>query len=245
MFTLKDQTESVLRSWLGPSLHPFSSRPGPNITLPRYTLAHTLGERSRFDRETRVLRAHNRLGSVSASPPTTLTTLNPKRISETGVTSLSVAAQTLGEEYTDIWQSTSNGTGVSQRRRLALILLPVLPVYVAARLNLWYPPGDSTLGKVRQSLPATLGIAGETNLALFYLRGVYYDLVKRVLGIRYVRGLRASPFICRGWLKRVPRFDFSIHRCRKIQTVDRRRTLSWEYCLPRDWLIDLSHGFVL
>lgn len=180
---------------------------------------------------------------MSASPPTPLTTLNPKRISETGVTSLSVAAQTLGEEYTDIWQSTSSGTGVSQRRRLALILLPVLPVYVAARLNLWYPPGDSTLGKVRQSLPATLEIAGEINLALFYLRGVYYDLVKRILGIRYVRGLRLSIF--RRWLKPEPRFDFSIHRCRKIQTVDRHRTLSWEYCLPRDWLIDLSHGFVL
>ena len=158
--------------------------------------------------------------------PAPLTTLSPKWISETGVTSLSIAAQTLGEEYTDIWQSTSSGVGVSQRRRLALILLPVLPVYVAARLNVWYPPGDSTLGKVRQSLPATLEMAGEINLALFYLRGVYYDLVKRVLGIRYVRGLRLSAFRRQGWLKLEPRFDFSIHRWRKIQTVDRRRTLS-------------------
>ena len=73
-----------------------------------------------------------------------------------------------------------------------MILLPVLSVYVAARLNLRYPPGDSTLGKVRQSLPATLEIAGEINLALFYLRGVYYDLVKRILGVKYVRGFRLS-----------------------------------------------------
>jgi len=124
--------------------------------------------------------------------PHRLATLNPKRISETGVTFLPLAAQTLGEEYTDIWQSTSSGIGVSQSRRLALILLPILPTYVAARLNVRYPPGDSSLGKVRQSLPATLEIAGEVNLALFYLRGVYYDLVKRALGIRYVRGLRLS-----------------------------------------------------
>ena len=74
-----------------------------------------------------------------------------------------------------------------------MILAPVLPTYIVARLNVRYPPGDSTLGKVRRSLPATLEIAGEVNLALFYLRGVYYDLVKRILGIRYVRG-RTSAF---------------------------------------------------
>ena len=129
---------------------------------------------------------------MSASPPTPLTAPNSKRASETGVIPHPVAAQTLGEEYTDIWQSTSSGIGVSQKRRLALILLPVLPVYVAARLNVRYPPGDSTLGKVRQSLPTTLEIAGEINLALFYLRGVYYGLVKRILGIKYVRGFRIS-----------------------------------------------------
>jgi len=115
------------------------------------------------------------------------------------VTSSSLAAQTLGEEYTDIWQSTSSGVGVSQSRRLALILLPVLPAYIAARLNVRYPPGDSTLGKVRQSLPATLETAGEINLALFYLRGIYYDLVKRVLGIQYVRGLWPSASTRYGW----------------------------------------------
>lgn len=132
---------------------------------------------------------------MSASPPPLLPTLNPKQISETGVILLPLAAQTLGEEYTDIWQSTSSDVGVSQSRRLALILLPVLPVYIVARLNVRYPPGDSTLGKVRQSLPATLEIAGEINLALFYLRGVYYDLAKRVLGIRYVREPRLFVFM--------------------------------------------------
>lgn len=174
-----------------------------------------------------------------------LATLNPKRISETGVTSLSVAAQTLGEEYTDIWQSTASGVGVSQRRRLALILLPILPTYVAARLNVRYPPGDSTLGKVRKSLPATLEIAGEVNLALFYLRGAYYDLVKRIFGIQYVRGLRRSPFMPWRLLNRGPHFDFSVHPLQKIQTVDHHHTLCWESYLPSDWLIVSFRGFVL
>jgi len=146
LFTLKDQTESVLRSWLGT----------------RWL--------TRWEKEVDLI----------------------VKLAYYGLTT-GLAAQTLGEEYTDIWQSTSSGTGVSQRRRLALILLPVLPVYVAARLNLWYPPGDSTLGKVRQSLPATLEIAGEINLALFYLRGVYYDLVKRVLGIQYHSSMSENP----------------------------------------------------
>ena len=171
-----------------------------------------MGERSRFDRQTRVLRAHNRLGSVSASALTDSPPSTRSEYLKLGLLSLPLAAQTLGEEYTDIWQSTSTGVGVSQSRRLGLILLPILPTYFAARLNVRYPPGDSTLGKVRQSLPATLEIAGEVNLALFYLRGVYYDLVKRVLGIRYVRGLRPSAFICLGWLNLEPRFAFSTHR---------------------------------
>jgi peroxin-10 len=140
--------------------------------------------------------------------------LNPKQneFLKLGPPPLSVAAQTLGEEYTDIWQSTTSGLGVSQRRRLALILLPIIPTYVAARLNVRYPPGDSTLGKVRKSLPATLEIAGEVNLALFYLRGAYYDLVKRVLGIQYVRAPRHSAFIRMGTLNFAPHFCISTHR---------------------------------
>ena len=136
---------------------------------------------------------------MSSSPSTLLppSTRNKNKILKLGLHTPSTAVQTLGEEYTDIWQSTAGCAGLSQRRRLALILLPVLPTYVVAKLNVRYPPGDSTLGKVRQSLPATLEIAGEVNLALFYLRGVYYDLVKRVLGIRYVRVLCNPALTCK------------------------------------------------
>jgi len=35
-------------------------------------------------------------------------------------------------------------------------------------------------------LPVCLEVAAEVNLAIFYLRGTYYDLTKRILGIRHV-----------------------------------------------------------
>jgi peroxin-10 len=37
-----------------------------------------------------------------------------------------------------------------------------------------------------KSLPLLLDIASEVNLAIFYLKGTYYDLAKRVLGVRQV-----------------------------------------------------------
>jgi hypothetical protein len=37
-----------------------------------------------------------------------------------------------------------------------------------------------------KSLPVGLEVVTEINLAIFYLRGTYYDVVKRVLGIRHV-----------------------------------------------------------
>lgn len=35
-------------------------------------------------------------------------------------------------------------------------------------------------------LPLLVDIASEANLAIFYLKGTYYDLVKRVLGVQQV-----------------------------------------------------------
>jgi hypothetical protein len=37
-----------------------------------------------------------------------------------------------------------------------------------------------------KALQVCLEVVTEINLAVFYLRGSYYDLVKRLLGIRYV-----------------------------------------------------------
>jgi len=89
--------------------------------------------------------------------------------------------QTLGEEYTDIWQHTSDPKlPLSFRRRLLLILVPALPSYIVARYD------GGVMRRVKQIVNA-LEVLAEANLAIFYLKGIYYDLVKRVLGIKYVR----------------------------------------------------------
>jgi len=104
----------------------------------------------------------------------------------------STATQTLGEEYTDIWQhSSTHLTPPSSRARVVLILLPTLSAYVLGRwgstssLSERYP----SLRKLLKTLPVGLEVLAEINLAFFYLRGTYYDIVKRLLGIRYVRSL--------------------------------------------------------
>lgn len=99
------------------------------------------------------------------------------------------AAQTLGEEYTDIWLHSAHASRPPSRRtRLALLLLPTLPSYLLARWGSRLSP-SSRLGSVLRRLPTLLEIISEMNLAVFYFRGVYYDIVKRVLGARYVRAL--------------------------------------------------------
>ncbi|OSX67938.1 hypothetical protein POSPLADRAFT_1129039 [Postia placenta MAD-698-R-SB12] len=103
------------------------------------------------------------------------------------------AAQTLGEEYTDIWLHSANASRPPSRRtRLALLLLPTLPSYLLARWGSRLSP-SSRLGSVLRRLPTLLEIISEMNLAVFYFRGVYYDIVKRVLGARYISSLPQDP----------------------------------------------------
>ncbi|KAI0286681.1 hypothetical protein BGY98DRAFT_1086724 [Russula aff. rugulosa BPL654] len=90
------------------------------------------------------------------------------------------AIQTLGEEYTNIWVHPK--WAQSSRIRTALILLPILPPYILARL------GPSLYAPVN-----ALEVAGEVNLALFYISGVYYRLVRRFLGIPHISGTPIDP----------------------------------------------------
>lgn len=100
------------------------------------------------------------------------------------------ATQTLGEEYTDIWQHSAftQRTPPSPRIRAALILLPTLPAYLLSRCgSVLNRHGMSPrLAGILKALPVGLEVATEINLAVFYLKGTYYDLTKRVLGIRHV-----------------------------------------------------------
>jgi peroxin-10 len=99
-----------------------------------------------------------------------------------------IARQTLGEEYTDIWQHSSFEERVpSHRARAALILLPTLPSYVLARWGSLLENFEPRMAGLLRALPTGFEIVAEINLAIFYLRGTYYDVAKRILGIRHAR----------------------------------------------------------
>ncbi|KAF6766454.1 peroxisome assembly protein per8 [Ephemerocybe angulata] len=107
------------------------------------------------------------------------------------------ATQTLGEEYTDIWQYSSKRGKLppSTRRRALLIILSVFPAYALAKLgsnmslNQMYPELGTWLRRIQK----TLSITTEVNLALFYLRGTYYDPIKRILGIQQLSSFPENP----------------------------------------------------
>jgi len=97
-----------------------------------------------------------------------------------------LAIQTLGEEYTDIWECSFDGRAPSRSVGAALILLPTLPSYILTRWSSQLGTLNPRTGEMLKALQVCLEVATEINLAVFYLRGSYYDLVKRLLGIRYV-----------------------------------------------------------
>jgi peroxin-10 len=98
------------------------------------------------------------------------------------------ATQSLGEEYTDIWQhSVHSERSPSWRLRAALVLAPSIPSYALARWGARLSGSSSRLSTILRALPTVLEVASEVNLAVFYLRGTYYSVWKRLLGVRHVR----------------------------------------------------------
>ncbi|KAF8060990.1 Pex12 amino terminal region-domain-containing protein [Lyophyllum atratum] len=147
--SLREQTESVLRSWLGT----------------RWL--------TRWDKEVALL-----VGLLYH-----------------GVTT-GRAVQTLGEEYTDIWQiSSGDRLPPPSRTRAGLILLPTLSAYALGRLASAHSLRERypRTGKLLKTLPSWLEVAFEINLAVFYLRGTYYDVVKRVFGILHISSIPENP----------------------------------------------------
>ncbi|KAE9409362.1 hypothetical protein BT96DRAFT_962459 [Gymnopus androsaceus JB14] len=104
------------------------------------------------------------------------------------------ATQTLGEEYTDIWQRTTT-VPPSRLTRAALVLLPSLPAYILTRfVNMSSVSAQSPmLAAVLKGLPIALETLTELNLAVFYIRGVYYDVLKRLLRVRHLSSLPENP----------------------------------------------------
>ncbi|KAL7285808.1 hypothetical protein ACG7TL_000917 [Trametes sanguinea] len=104
-----------------------------------------------------------------------------------------LGSQTLGEEYTDIWlHSTRTRRRPSPRLRAALILLPTLPSYLLSRWGSVIPHSSKT-GALLRKIPTALEVLSEINLAIFYLRGTYYGIVKRLLGIKYISAIPENP----------------------------------------------------
>jgi hypothetical protein len=113
--------------------------------------------------------------------------LSTFELSSARLIALHAAIQTLGEEYTDIWQqSTSTARVPSRLARLALILLPTLPPYLLSKYDSALVSWSPQLAPFLHALPTTFDIVAEVNLAIFYMRGAYYDVTKRILGIRHV-----------------------------------------------------------
>jgi len=109
----------------------------------------------------------------------------------------SAATQTLGEEYTDIWQYSSHERGVppSVSTRTILILSSLLPSYALGRwghsatLNIRHPE----IARWLRIVPTAVDIATEINLAIFYLKGTYYSLIKRLIGIQHISSIPQDP----------------------------------------------------
>ncbi|KAG7090774.1 hypothetical protein E1B28_009859 [Marasmius oreades] len=107
--------------------------------------------------------------------------------------------QTLGEEYTDIWQhsTSTRQTPPSLWVRSALVLLPTLPSYILARfvniqlVEMRVP----RLAALLKTLPSTLEILTEVNLAAFYVRGMYYDIFKRLISVSYLSSKPENPHV--------------------------------------------------
>ncbi|KAF8640801.1 hypothetical protein AX17_000450 [Amanita inopinata Kibby_2008] len=166
---LKEQTENVLRSWLGTR---WLARWDKEVELLVKLLYYgfTTGRGELFELSFPKFR------------------VKPQRVQ---------ATQTLGEEYTDVWQYS----GFHRRLppplqvRTALTLLPALSHYLLAKWGQIIHASSRVplIPHIMKSLPVALSIASEINLAMFYIRGAYYDVVKRALGIQYVCSLSLSP----------------------------------------------------
>ncbi|XP_013412893.1 peroxisome biogenesis factor 10 [Lingula anatina] len=113
--------------------------------------------------------------------------------------------QTLGEEYVSILQVDQSKRSIpSKLRRGLMILLQVCTPYLLQKLftflemklhsNTWELSQRFRvlLLKVVKTCRAVIPYIHRSHLALFYLQGVYYNVSKRVTGIRYLR-VSSSP----------------------------------------------------
>lgn len=104
-----------------------------------------------------------------------------------------IGSRTLGEEYTDLIYVTRDGKKIPKlARRIGFVLsYAVLPYLVSKLLRKIWPPaedGDEKGWGRHFSYAKVLDTLLNAHLAIFYLNGAFYNLSKRVFGLRYAFG---------------------------------------------------------
>ncbi len=79
--------------------------------------------------------------------------------------------------------------------RASLLSLPALTGYLLARFAQSSTSRHSWIAGFAQKIAVALDALSELNLAIFYFRGTYQDLVKRIFSVRHVRTCLSFPVI--------------------------------------------------
>jgi peroxin-10 len=128
-----------------------------------------------------------------------------------------IGARTLGEEYCDLYYTTARKLLPSWRRRAGFVIFSSFGAFLVHKLSSkirsrlhkvldYYVDHTKDAGIRRQlfvGLRKMVDICTDQtiltlNLALFYFYGTYYQLSKRVWGLRYSFGHRVNPLEQRG-----------------------------------------------
>lgn len=117
-----------------------------------------------------------------------------------------LGTRTLGEEYTDLFYTTADGSQIPSALRrsgyvfsnalmpvLALRILPKFKQRLQAVIQRQESQGSGKWMSVLLDNIPSLQTILSVHLAIFYFTGSYYQLSKRIFGLRYVSIIRFMP----------------------------------------------------
>lgn len=107
-----------------------------------------------------------------------------------------IGAKTLGEQYVDL-HYVNSGKRVKLWRRFLFVLIYSTGPFIGSKIAQWVAkklPEESFLKKVLNFITTnTILDLQNLHLAIFYLKGRYYSLSKRLLGLHYGLGYKLPP----------------------------------------------------
>lgn len=109
-----------------------------------------------------------------------------------------IGARTLGEEYVDLWYVNRLGKRLPKflSRAVFSVSFVVLPYVVTRIVRKIKSKGDTSkdwVSKLLTSYPNLLDTIMNIHIALFYFQGLFYSILKRIFGLRYVFGHNKDP----------------------------------------------------